>query len=130
MPWTVEQEQEHMEDVTQRRFNFFLVFYAVVMAAALNTKRHDYQLIVLALGAIISILLALTVHRAHSRMVQCMKIIEKDPNHIKTITGKSAALIPVKGLIGWVIPTILWVSLLVLFILSYNGVIQPPVLNP
>ncbi len=66
--WSMSDERAFMEKLLCSRFNFFLVFFALVVAAALSTSDQSHFRIVLTLGAAISIPLALTIARAQKKL--------------------------------------------------------------
>ncbi|MCZ7625982.1 MAG: hypothetical protein M5R38_09325 [Candidatus Methylomirabilis sp.] len=66
--WSMSQEREFMEKLLCSRFNFFLVFFSLVINAAVSATDARYFKIVLTLGTLISIPLALTIVRAQMKL--------------------------------------------------------------
>lgn len=61
-------ERAFMENLLCSRFNIFLVFFALVVAAAVSTSEEAHFKIVLSLGAAISVPFALTIARAQAKL--------------------------------------------------------------
>ncbi len=66
--WTMSNERAFMENLLCSRFNFLLIFFALVIGGALNTQDVFYFRIVLTIGAIITLLVTLTIARAQSKL--------------------------------------------------------------
>jgi len=114
---------------------FFLVFYSIIIAGFVTTTKEIYRPIILILGAVITILLALSIYRCH---IKLRLILEKHldlkavaPTHPAGIIDKECKdqqcwinkIFTVRWIIGWGIPLICCLSLIIGAILSLLKVI-------
>ena len=58
-------EREFMEKLVCQRFNYFLVFFAIIIASAVNAKTQLHFQLILSIGTIISSLIACTIWSAN-----------------------------------------------------------------
>ena len=133
--WTYSHEREFIENLLCTRFNFFLVFYSLVIAGFVTTTKECYQPIILILGTIISILLAFTIYRSHIKLDillnDCLKFRDPISKHpaaeIERICNARhpwfKRLFSVRWIIGWFIPLICCVTLILAAVFSCLGII-------
>jgi len=131
--WTYYHEREFIENLLCTRFNFFLVFYSLIIAGFVTTTKECYKPIILILGTIISILLALTIYRSHIKLdiiiKDCLKFRDPNSHHPSAIIEKICnerkpwirRIFSVRWIIGWFIPLLCCISLIVGAVLSSFG---------
>src|SRR4029453_1306997 len=69
--WDMSKERELIDTLLGQRFNFFLVFFALMVNGALDARAyHDTQLVngILTVGATVSLLLALSIGRLQKKL--------------------------------------------------------------
>lgn len=79
--WSMSQEREFIENLLCQRFNFFIVFYSIVIAGSLTLKSYIYLAVILTLGSVIAILFAATLFRAQHKLDLIIKKLSKKPKH-------------------------------------------------
>jgi len=133
--WDFSQERQFIENLLCTRFNFFLVFYSLVVIGFVTTAECIYKPIILILGSAISILLALVIYRSHLKLGLILKnhldIGSNKPTHPAGIIDQECnqsdgwvhKLFSVRWIIGWLIPLLCCLSLLVGAILSCFNII-------
>lgn len=129
--WDMSQERAFIENLLARRFNFFLVFFSIVMAGSVNAKTQPQLQIVLAIGSAICVLFALVLARSQEKLDLCLADLFTDPSHPATIIDQRAQ----KGgsrrrVLGVWIPHLCCNILIVGFILSLCGVLTVPQVSP
>lgn len=70
--WDMSQERAYIENLLAQRFNFFLVFFSIVMAGSVNAKTQHQLQIVLGIGSAICILFALVLARSQEKLDLCL----------------------------------------------------------
>jgi hypothetical protein len=133
--WNFSNEREFIEEVLCTRFNFFLVFYSLVIAGFVTTTNECYKPLILILGTIISVLLALVIYRSHIKLDiilnDCLGLRSPNSKHPAAIVEQMCnarkpwirKIFSVRWIIGWFIPLLCCISLFVGAILSYLGLI-------
>jgi hypothetical protein len=129
--WDMSQERAFIENLLARRFNFFLVFFSIVMAGSVNAKTQHQLQIMLGIGSAICILFALVLARSQEKLDLCLADLFTDPSHPATIIDQRAS----KGgsrrrVLGVWIPRLCCTVLIVGFILSLCGVLSVPQVRP
>lgn len=128
--WTMSQEREFMENLFCTRFNFFLVFFSVIVAGAFATTDPVRFRLILALGAALTIPLGLTIARAQTKLnLIIAEIFRNDPLHpAKTINDAANDEIKSGGIswsmrnwIGYWIPLCCWIALTVGMVAAFLG---------
>ncbi|MFH1051719.1 MAG: hypothetical protein V1779_12425 [bacterium] len=120
------QERAFMENLLSQRFNYFLLFFSIIVIGFSNTyiEKPILAQIIVFLGSIVIFLLALTLKRSQCKLDLILEKLLKDPNHpvkiINDLAGKGSR----RKLIGIWIPTICYLILFAstivhLFILIY-----------
>lgn len=111
-----------MENLLAQRFNFFLVFFSIIMAGSVNAKTQLQLEIVLGIGSIICVLFALVLTRSQEKLDLILEDLLTDSSHPATIVDKRSS----KGgsrrqIIGIWIPRLCCCILIVGFLLSLHG---------
>lgn len=132
--WDMSQERAFMENLTNQRFNFFLIVFGFVINGAINSKIIIFQKIILIFGTILCLMLALSIYRVHIKLKLILCALKKDNTHpvkiiddeLKSETESVKKLIPVKirsvrKLIGWQIPLMCTFCLFVMTIYSFSN---------
>ena len=101
--WDLNQERAFTETLLGQRFNFFLIFFSLVIGGAVNAKEPLTQALVLTLGAIICICLMLAIGRSQQKLDLIFEIIRRDEEHPFTFIDKLARGPRRRRLIGCVI---------------------------
>ena len=125
--WDMSQERAFIENLLARRFNFFLVFFSIVMAGSVNAKTQPQLQIVLGIGSTICVLFALVLARSQEKLDLCLVDLFTDASHPATIIDQRAS----KGgsrrrVLGVWIPRLCCAVLLIGFVLSLFGVLTVP----
>jgi hypothetical protein len=95
-----------------QRFNFFLIFFSLVIAGAVNARDADItQAVVLSMGAVICFCLMLTINRAQQKLDLIIDIILRDPEHPITVVDGLASGPSRRRLIGYYVPAFCFVTL-------------------
>ena len=122
--WDMSQERAFMESLFNQRLSFFLIFFSIVIAGALNTQKLWHLIIILCLGSIICWLLASTIYRAQKQWNLLMRELYKDMTHPATIINEAVKGRSSRPVLGFWIPTLCSSLLTLGFILSLIGVID------
>jgi hypothetical protein len=88
--WDMSQERAFMGNLLGQRFNFFLVFFSLVIAGALNTKSMLHLQIVLGIGSTICWLILPTLLRAQQKLDLSLEELFKNPTHPATVLNSLA----------------------------------------
>ena len=125
MSWDMSQERAFIENLLSQRFNFFLVFFSLVIAGAINAPSQLFFQTILTLGAIICWLLALTIFRSQQKLDVLLKFIFEDSSHpAKKADDACKNRGSRRKIIGDIIPTICCTFLSVLSILAIFNIIK------
>lgn len=123
--WDMSQERAFIENLLSQRFNFFMVFFTVVIAGAVSAKSQVHLQILLGIGAAIGFLLSSTLGRSQEKLDLILKHLFEDKSHPATIINRRAkAWGSRRGLIGIWIPRICSALLLVGFVLAITGCLK------
>jgi hypothetical protein len=134
--WTYSNEREFIENLLCTRFNFFLVFYSLIIAGLATASNSTIIPIILILGTIISISLALVIYRSHIKLDiilnDCLKFRDNKSTHPAAIIEQLCKvrkswikrLFSVRWIIGWFVPLICCISLLCGTILYFLGCLR------
>jgi len=129
--WDMSQERAFLENLLVQRFNFFLVFFSIVMAGSVNAKTQPQLEIVWGIGSIICVLFALVLTRSQEKLDLILQDLFTDPSHPATIIDQRSS----KGgsrrrVLGIWIPRLCCCILIVGFVLSLFGVLTVPQIKP
>ena len=123
-------ERAFMENLLCSRFNFFLVFFALVIAAAVSTKEVVHFKIVITLGAVISIPFALTIARAQKKVDIALKQLFRTEGHPVKILNDECGGPSMRKWIGYWIPLVCCAALGIGAILAWTGCLAPTYGSP
>jgi hypothetical protein len=120
--WDMSQERAFIETIVGQRFNFFMVFFSLVVAGGINA-RDDYllQCLVFTVGAIALAMLSSVLARAQYKLDLILSLLFQDPTHPATIINERARGGSRRKLIGYVLPRVCLFSLTVLTVLAWLG---------
>jgi hypothetical protein len=125
--WDMSQERALIEGIMNQRFNFFLVFFSLVVAGALNAKSALHLRVVLALGTCVASLLAYSIIRAHRKLGTILRYLFQDPTHPATRVDRvHRSWLSVRWVTGWAIPALCTAALATGLIASVAGALVPP----
>ena len=88
--WDMSQERAFIENLLNHRFNFFLVFFSIVLAGAVNAKTQTHLQIILGLGSVICVLFAMVLRRSQEKLDLILNDLFTDESHPYTIIDKRA----------------------------------------
>ena len=124
--WDTSQERAFMETVFNQRFNFFLVFFSLVVAGAVNARSRAHLLIVLVAGSVIALFLAYSLLRAHLKLGSILEELYLDATHPATIINKKhSKWLTVRWITGWLLPFGCTVALMSAALCAGLGVLAP-----
>lgn len=86
--WDMSQERVFIENLLARRFNFFLVFFSIVLAGSMNVKTQAQLQIVLGIGSIICVLFAMVLARSQEKLDLILQDLFSDESHPATIIDR------------------------------------------
>lgn len=124
--WDMSQERAFIENLLGQRFNFFLVFFSLVIAGSVNSKTQLHLQIILGIGTAVCVLLATTLTRSQEKLDLILDDLFSDPSHPATIINNRAKPCGSRRkVIGSVIPRLCCSLLIVGFICALTDVLQP-----
>ena len=124
--WDMSQERAFIENLLGQRFNFFLVFFSLVIAGSVNSRTQLHLQIVLGIGTAICVLLATTLARSQEKLDLILDDLFSDPSHPVTIINKRAKPSGSRRkVISSVIPRLCCSLLLVGFVCALIGELRP-----
>lgn len=88
--WDMSQERVFIETLLNQRFNFFLIFFSLVVGGALNTKVQLHFQLVLTLGTLVCLLFAAVLERSQEKFDLIFKDLHTDLTHPLTIIDRRA----------------------------------------
>jgi len=119
--WDMSQERAFIETLLGQRFNFFVVFFSLVLGGALNARTQFHFELILTLGTLICWLMARTLFRSQYKLDLILddlflhdashpaSIINKRANSRKVILGRKS----MRRVIGYWIPCICCLALFI-----------------
>ncbi len=128
--WDLNDEREFMENLFCQRFNFLLVVYSLFITAAASTSSQKTLTIILLLGAVLTLLVSMTIWRAYVKLIVNLRILHHMPNHafqfIQTETDALGwrGLFGVNSIIGFWVPAFCTVSLAYGAILAWYEILK------
>lgn len=102
--WDMSQERVLMEQLVGQRLNFFLVFFAVIIAGAVNAREQFQLQLVLTIGLMVSMVLLAAINRTSARLDVALSILRQDPTHPYTIIGDQVGGFSVRFLLWRLLP--------------------------
>jgi hypothetical protein len=125
--WDMSQERAFIENLLSQRFNFFLVFFSIVIAGAVNAKLQSHLHIILGIGFLVCVLLALTLDRSQEKLDLILEELFADEKHPACIINKKATIgCSRRQIIGYTIPRLCCSLLLLGFIFSLLDILHVP----
>jgi hypothetical protein len=125
--WNMSQERAFLETLLGQRFNFFLVFFGLVVAGALNAKTQFYFQAILYLGTFICWCLACTLARSQQKLDLIIKELSRDSTHPVRIIDDRCGWIPsMRRMIGYVIPPVCCAALTCVALGACHGSLKVP----
>ena len=88
--WDMSQERAFIENLLARRFNFFLVFFSIVMAGSVNAKTQLHLQLVLGIGSTICVLFAMVLARSQEKLDLILQDLFQDDSHPARIIDQRA----------------------------------------
>lgn len=80
--WDISQERVFMETLLNQRFNFFLLFFSIVLAGAINARSDIYiSATVCTVGLVICCLVRQAIDRASHKLDLIFQELSSDPYH-------------------------------------------------
>ncbi|MBM4064499.1 MAG: hypothetical protein FJ266_02485 [Planctomycetes bacterium] len=79
--WDMSQERAFIENLLGQRFNFFLIFFSLVMAGSTNAKTQTQLQIILGIGSVICGLLASVLGRSQEKIDLILQDLFADESH-------------------------------------------------
>jgi hypothetical protein len=128
--WDMSQERAFIENLFCQRFNFFIVIFSLVIAGAASANTQEKLSAILWIGFILCFFVALTIYRIYVKLIWILKSLHKLKEHP---VGASSAgikelrmpkLFGVNWIIGWFIPALCCVILLIGAIQSCRGILK------
>lgn len=124
--WDMSQERAFIEILLNQRFNFFMVFFSVVLAGALNAKVQLYFQIILTLGAVVTASFAVLLTRSQEKLDLILQDLYSDATHPAAIINKRAKGRSRRRLVGIWIPRFCVAVLVLASGLAWMDVITVP----
>ncbi len=120
--WSMSDERAFIENLLCSRFNFFLVFFSLVLAGAVSTSDPKHFKIMLTLGAAISIPFALTIARAQRKLDIALDkhLFLKDGHPAKVLNDECGGP-SMRKWIGYWIPLVCCLALVIGAVLAWCG---------
>ena len=125
--WTMSDERAFIENLLCTRFNFFLVFFSLVLAGAIAASDPTHFKTVLCLGTMICVPFALTIARAQAKLDIALAELFGRYEHPAKILNDACPGISMRRWIGYWIPILCCVALVVGAILALCGILNPAV---
>jgi hypothetical protein len=79
--WDLSQERQFLSAGCNQRFNFFLVLFGVIAAAAANAKTHFFHCAILVVGSVVCTLLYFVLRRGFAELRVVTRRLQEDPSH-------------------------------------------------
>jgi hypothetical protein len=124
--WDVSQERAFIETLVNQRFNFFLIFFSLVIAGAVNAKVQQHLNAILIVGSIVCCLLARVLWRVQKKLNLILGELHKSETHPAGVINKSAGGGSARNLIGYVIPLICCTVLILATVASFTECLKVP----
>ena len=124
--WDMSQERMLTEQLVGQRFNFFLVFFSVIVAGAVNAKVQLHLQSVLTIGSIICFVLTRALYRTSNRLDVILSILREDNTHPYTIVSKRIGGTGVRKILWQYLPSFCYASLVIAAVLAWCGVLVVP----
>jgi hypothetical protein len=110
--WTMSEEREMLEKIVYHRFNFFMVLITVITTSILRAESMSGLKLALGTGMGLSILFFYSLWKNQRRLNAALKFLVKTPEHPVAILDEFLGPESAKGVIGYTIPLICIIILL------------------
>jgi hypothetical protein len=125
--WTMSDERAFMENLLCTRFNFFLVFFSLIVAGGIAASDPVHFRIIFCLGAAICVPFALTIARAQAKLdIALAELLGREGHPVK-ILNDACPGVSMRKWIGYWIPFICCVALIIGALLALCGCLAPAV---
>jgi len=104
--WDMSQERQLTENLVGLRFNFFIVFFSVLLAGAIDAKTQLDMQLVLSIGSLISSIFTMALLRTSRRLDIILNILKRDSTHPYTIVSQRIGGQSVRRILWRMLPTI------------------------
>jgi hypothetical protein len=124
--WDMSQERVFEENLLSQRFNFFLLFFSLVVTGSVNAKTQVLFNTILGIGSLVCVLLAVVLAHTQQKLDLILKDLFTDESHPATIIDRRV----MKGgmsrrrMIGLYIPWICCIILIIGLALALAGVVE------
>ena len=138
--WDLAQERQFLENLLCQRFDFLLVFYSLIVAAAFTATEWRNAVAALVLGMILCFMSSLPIARAQYRLDVILDHLEeletsalresrelaeanqgrRAPGVLRLVANRSQ-----RRWVGYYIPAVCWISLLVCLLLVLGERLGP-----
>ena len=128
--WDMSQERAFIENLLCQRFNFFIVIFSLVIAGAASANTQTKLSAILSIGFVLCFLVALTIYRIYVKLIWLLKELHQFKGHPVGASSKGIKqlrmpkLFRVNWIIGWCIPALCSLILLVGATLSIIGILK------
>ena len=128
--WDMSQERAFIENLLCQRFNFFIVIFSLVIAGAASANTQTKLSPILSIGFLLCFLVALTIYRVYVKLIWILKELHQLKDHPvgASSTGIKKLRMPklfgVNWIIGWYVPALCCLILLLGAILSIMGTLK------
>jgi Ca2+/Na+ antiporter len=117
--WTMSDEREMLEKIVYHRFNFFMVLVTVIATSILRSESMSSLRLALGTGLGLSILFLFSLWKNQRRLNAALDYLMERPEHPVAILDKALGRDSSKGIIGYAIPLICIIFLLIANILVW-----------
>jgi hypothetical protein len=117
--WTMSDEREMLEKIVYHRFNFFMVLVTLIGTSILRAESKSSLRLALGMGLGLSVLFLFSLWKNQRRLNAALGYLTERPGHPVAILDAALGPDSSKGIIGYVIPLICIVALLIANILVW-----------
>jgi|GEM_PF-4225298 len=118
--WTMSQERALLERIVYHRFNVFMVIVTVITTSMLRSDSLFVLKSALGIGLGISLLFLLSLNKHQKRLNATLNYLVEIPEHPVAILNKILGPDPSKGIVGFTIPLICIICLVLANILIWT----------
>ncbi len=124
--WDLNQERVFTESILNQRIQFFLIFFAIIVAGVVLTYSTSkiFVLLILFTGAIISWALSLTIFRLYGRVKQILRNLSQSDTHPFAVIGKRTKGKSMGWIVGYFIPVFCSSIITIGFLVVSSGYID------
>lgn len=122
--WDMSQERAFVETLLNQRFNFYMVFFSLVIAGTLNARGQFHLQMITSIGAFVAVLLAMPIMRADKKLALIMNDLKTDPSHpVKIIDDLAGPAWSKRRIVGRWIPVLCSACLCIAALAAWSGVL-------